>query len=129
MRECSCVESTSERVARCSSSWSAPPVVQARLALRRGDIATLEAALTTTPGLAAGRIGDDAGSDTLLHELADAPGHVPNGPASARVLVAARLGAATSTVSRMDGGAEPGSADRPATSRSDHALTTSTAAH
>jgi hypothetical protein len=68
---------------------SAPPVTDARKAIRRGDVAALESIVAAMPALATARIGDPEGYGTLLHDLADSPGHVPNGPASLRVLLAA----------------------------------------
>jgi ankyrin repeat protein len=67
---------------------SAPPVVDARKAIRRGDVAALEARVAALPALATARIGDPDTSGTLLHDLADSPGHVPDGPASLRILLA-----------------------------------------
>jgi ankyrin repeat protein len=65
------------------------PAIEARRAIRRGDVAALEAMLVAMPALATSRIGDAGNSRTLLHDLADSPGHVPQGPASLRLLLAA----------------------------------------
>jgi uncharacterized protein len=59
-------------------------------AIRAGDLDALGRLLNERPGLASARIGDDAGvSRTLLHIATDWPGHFPNGPAVARLLVEA----------------------------------------
>lgn len=67
-------------------------VAAAAAAVRAGDVAGLQELVTTYPELATARIGPDApgeASRTLLHVVADWPGHFPNGAASVRVLVAA----------------------------------------
>jgi uncharacterized protein len=62
-------------------------------AIRTGDLPTLRQCLAEHPGLATARIveqhGDAAGSRSLLHIVADWPGHFPGGPAVVAVLVAA----------------------------------------
>jgi hypothetical protein len=66
---------------------AAPPAIEARRAIRRGDLATLAAMVASLPALATSRIGDSERSRTLVHDLADSPGHVPNGPTSLRLLL------------------------------------------
>jgi ankyrin repeat protein len=58
--------------------------------IRRGDVDTLRRHLRDSPDLAAARIVDDHGvSRTLLHVVADWPGHVPNGSTLVADLIAA----------------------------------------
>jgi uncharacterized protein len=59
-------------------------------AIQSGDVETLQRRLRDSPDLAAARIVDDRGvSRTLLHVVADWPGHFPNGPSTVATLVAA----------------------------------------
>jgi ankyrin repeat protein len=59
-------------------------------AIRSGDVETLQRHLRDSPDLAAARIVDDRGvSRTLLHVVADWPGHFPNGPHIVATLIAA----------------------------------------
>jgi len=61
-------------------------------AIQRGDLATLHRLLAEHPDLATCRIaaGDAAGSErTLLHIVADWPGHFPHGAETVEALVAA----------------------------------------
>jgi ankyrin repeat protein len=59
-------------------------------AIHRGDIEMLERLLNENPGLANARIVDDRGAArTLLHIVADWPGHFPNGARSVAALIAA----------------------------------------
>lgn len=59
-------------------------------AIRSGDAETLQRQLRDTPDLAGARIVDDRGmSRTLLHIVADWPGHFPNGPSIVATLIAA----------------------------------------
>jgi ankyrin repeat protein len=59
-------------------------------AIQSGDVETLQRQLHDSPDLAAARIVDDRGvSRTLLHIVADWPGHFPNGPGIVATLVAA----------------------------------------
>jgi uncharacterized protein len=59
-------------------------------AIRNGDIAGLRKRLDDDPELAQARIMDRKGvSRTLLHVVADWPGHFPNGPETVAALVAA----------------------------------------
>ena len=59
-------------------------------AIRSGDAEALQRQLRDNPDLAAARIVDDRGvSRTLLHIVADWPGHVPHGPGIVATLVAA----------------------------------------
>jgi len=56
-------------------------------AIRSGDVAALQSMLEQDPALATARIDER----TLLHHVADWPGHLPNGPQMVEVL--ARFGA------------------------------------
>lgn len=59
-------------------------------AIQSGDLETLERRLRDSPDLAAARIVDACGvSRTLLHVVADWPGHFPNGPGAVAILIAA----------------------------------------
>jgi hypothetical protein len=59
-------------------------------AIHSGEIETLERLLNENPGLATARIVDDrGGARTLLHIVADWPGHFPNGARSVATLIAA----------------------------------------
>jgi uncharacterized protein len=61
-------------------------------AIRTGDLEGLRRLLEDHPGLATARIGDDGPGGTtrsLLHVATDWPGHVPGGPATVALLVAA----------------------------------------
>ena len=71
------------------TSADAPAVALVR-AIRSGDVAALRAQLDATPGLAAARLVDERGvARTLLHVVADWPGHVPRGAELVAVLVQA----------------------------------------
>ena len=64
--------------------------VQIVTAIQHGDVKSLLGQLRDTPDLAAARIVDVRGvSRTLLHVVADWPGHFPNGPSIVATLVAA----------------------------------------
>jgi uncharacterized protein len=59
-------------------------------AIRRGDVETLQRRLDENPDLAAARFIDRHGvSRTLLHAVADWPGHLPNGSMMVAILAAA----------------------------------------
>lgn len=59
-------------------------------AIQSGDVETLERHLRDDPDLVAARIVDRRGvSRTLLHVVADWPGHFPNGPRIVAALIAA----------------------------------------
>jgi uncharacterized protein len=59
-------------------------------AVRGGDVEGLQGLLAENPELASARIVDTRGvSRTLLHVVADWPGHFPNGASTVAVLVAA----------------------------------------
>lgn len=59
-------------------------------AIQSGDVETLQRHLRDSPDLAKARIVDDRGvSRTLLHVVADWPGHFPNGPSTVATLIAA----------------------------------------
>ena len=59
-------------------------------AIHSGDVEALGRRLRDSPDLAAARIVDDRGvSRTLLHIVADWPGHFPNGPSTVATLIAA----------------------------------------
>ncbi len=69
-----------------------PVAVAAVAAVHAGDLATLKRLLREHPWLATSRLGDDdpeGMSRTLLHVVADWPGHFPNGAASVAALVGA----------------------------------------
>jgi ankyrin repeat protein len=59
-------------------------------AIRTGDVGGLERLLNQNPGLATARIFDaKGGSRTLVHIVADWPGHFPNGALTVAALLAA----------------------------------------
>jgi len=69
-----------------------PVAVAATAAIQTGDVPMLERLLAEHPWLATARLGDDAPdgmSRTLLHVVADWPGHFPRGAAIVTALVAA----------------------------------------
>jgi uncharacterized protein len=67
-----------------------PVAVELLLAIRGGDIATVELLLVLHPGLERARVaGRKGGWRTPLHMVADWPGFFPNGPHIVRVLAAA----------------------------------------
>ena len=71
---------------RQTTSWQA----RSRAAIENGDVPALRRLLETHPELARARIVDSNGAArTLLHLVADWPGHRPNGPEAVAVLVAA----------------------------------------
>jgi uncharacterized protein len=74
-------------------------------AIQTGDVQGLHRLLTDSPALARVRVVDDAGvSRSLMHIVADWPGHFPNGPATVAVL--ARAGAPLSAPAlNVSGGA------------------------
>jgi ankyrin repeat protein len=63
-----------------------PTAVAATAAIHRGDVAAVRRMLIEQPGLATARLG---ASRTLLHVVADWPGHYPNGAAVVAALVEA----------------------------------------
>ena len=64
--------------------------IQIVMAIQNGDVKSLQGQLRNSPDLAAARIVDEHGvSRTLLHVVADWPGHYPNGPSIVATLVAA----------------------------------------
>jgi len=73
-----------------------PLAIAAVEAIHAGDVDTLRRLLADHPELATARLGeectdsaDGSMSRTLLHVVADWPGHFPNGPATVQVLVKA----------------------------------------
>jgi uncharacterized protein len=58
-------------------------------AIRTGDAAALRDLIEREPDLATARIGDARESRSLLHVVADWPGHFPNGGATVAILAAA----------------------------------------
>ncbi len=69
-----------------------PVAVATIAAIQTGDLRSLEQLLVDHPGLASTRLGDDdpeGMSRTLLHVVADWPGHFPNGAATVAALVGA----------------------------------------
>ena len=66
------------------------PIAQAATdALRAGDIAALKAVIKDHPDIVTSYIGDTTEARTLLHILADWPGHLPNNCKMAETLIAA----------------------------------------
>lgn len=63
--------------------------IEATAAVQSGDLDGLDRLLAVHPELARARIGDLECSRTLLHAVADWPGHFPNGPAVVDRLVRA----------------------------------------
>jgi hypothetical protein len=68
---------------------STPQVIDTRRAIRRCDVAGSRHARVHASTLATNWIGDAGGSGTLRHDLADAPGFVPNAAASLHLLLEA----------------------------------------
>jgi ankyrin repeat protein len=67
-----------------------PLAIAAVSAIRAGRLATVQRLLADNPGLANAQIeGRRGGYRTPLHVVADWPGYFPNGPACARLLLAA----------------------------------------
>jgi ankyrin repeat protein len=67
-----------------------PRAVALRAAIQGGDVETLQRWLRDDRDLATARVVDHRGvSRTLLHMVADWPGHFPNGPHAVAILVAA----------------------------------------
>jgi hypothetical protein len=67
-----------------------PLAVAAVAAIRAGELSTVQRLLADNPGLANAQIeGRRGGYRTPLHVVADWPGYFPNGPACARLLLAA----------------------------------------
>jgi len=68
-----------------------PVAITVVAAIRTGDVPTLRRLLSERPDLATTRIGDHTpqGSRTLLHVVADWPGHFPHGASTVVALVAA----------------------------------------
>lgn len=61
-----------------------------RSAVRSGDVAAIQGLLRNDPALASARlVGNDGGSGTPLHLVADWPGYFPNGPQIVRILIGA----------------------------------------
>jgi ankyrin repeat protein len=59
------------------------------VAIHTGDVDALEALVASNPGLASEPLGGRYGTRTPLHAVADWPGYFPNGPQTARILLAA----------------------------------------
>jgi hypothetical protein len=66
-----------------------PTAVSVVAAIRGGDLEALGRLLAATPGLATARIREAGEARTLLHVVADWPGHYPNGAATVAALIAA----------------------------------------
>jgi ankyrin repeat protein len=66
-----------------------PIVVALTEAIQAGDLPMLEQLLRDHPSLATSRIGTATKSRKVLHIVTDWPGHFPNGPATAKTLIAA----------------------------------------
>jgi ankyrin repeat protein len=58
-------------------------------AVKAGDLDALKSMLMANPGLSAARIKDPRGSKAVLHVVTDWPGFFQNGPAVAKMLMAA----------------------------------------
>jgi hypothetical protein len=63
--------------------------IELRLAIRAGDVETIQRLLRDNPGLASARLWSDRGSTTPLLLVTDWPGYFPNGPRIARLLLEA----------------------------------------
>jgi hypothetical protein len=71
-----------------SIPWDDQAAIELLLAVRGGDIATVERLLAEDPGLATARLlGRRGGWGTALHLPADWPGYYPNGPEIVRLLL------------------------------------------
>lgn len=66
-----------------------PIAVEVVRAIRTGDLDGLRRLLTDKPGLARVRVDDTFGFRTLLHVVADWPGHFPRGAETVAALVQA----------------------------------------
>ncbi len=79
------------------------------LAVRAGDVETIQRLLRTDPALASARlVGKDGGAGTPLHLVTDWPGYFPNGPQIVRLLIGAGADPNALTTSR---GSQPGPGD------------------
>ena len=82
--------------------------VALRSAVRAGDVAAVQGLLRNDPALASARlVGNDGGSGTPLHLVADWPGYFPNGPEIVRLLI----GAGADPDARTSGRDSPGPGD------------------
>jgi ankyrin repeat protein len=82
--------------------------VELRSAVRLGDVAAIQGLLRNDPALASARlVGNDGGSGTPLHLVADWPGYFPNGPEIVRLLI----DAGTDPNARTSGRDSPGPGD------------------
>jgi hypothetical protein len=64
-----------------------PAVIELRLAVRAGDVETMQRLLRNDPALATARlIGRGNGTETPLHVVAGWPGYFRNGPQIVRLL-------------------------------------------
>ncbi len=66
-----------------------PVAVRLVLAIRTGNTSAIKRLLNADPLLARARIGGRGGSKTSLHVVTDWPGYFPDGPQTARLLIAA----------------------------------------
>ena len=82
-----------------------PVAIELTSAIKTGDVARLNRLLVGAPWLATSRIaGADGLSRTLLHVVADWPGHFPNGGATVAALVAAGADASAPGIPRDPNG-------------------------
>jgi hypothetical protein len=82
------IDGMSEVAADGTTPSDDPVAIELRLAVRLGDVDTVQRLLRDHPGLAATRfVGKDGGWGTALHMVTDWPGYFPNGPEIARLLI------------------------------------------
>ena len=79
----------SDEPAAIEVAADAPRAVELLLAVRGGDVSTVQRLLTEDPWLARARLVSGNGFRTPLHLVADWPGYFPNGPQLVRLLVEA----------------------------------------
>ena len=90
MRKSSTLTSQWSESTLLTVSFEAALAVALTTAIQRGDGEALQTLLRDNPGIAAARIVDRHGvARTLLHVVADWPGHFPNGARAVQMLVAA----------------------------------------
>jgi len=83
--------------------------VELRLAVRAGDVETIQRLLRNDPALATARLGSkDSGTATPLHLVTDWPGYFPNGPQIVRLLIDVGADTNALTTSRGSETTSPG---------------------